>query len=112
MWMAAILGATIQWGAVATARAGPAPDAGVELTGGFRMEGDPKIETVFGDAEQFRRYVDRFYSVHGEMQKTREDFSRNVQAVLASLAANQAGPGRAPRVCPVDAVALTYARAY
>jgi hypothetical protein len=89
-------------------------DAPAELNGGFRMEGDPKIETVFGDAEQFRKYIDRFFTVQDEMKQTREDFSRNVHAVLASLAGNQPipGAGRGPRVCPTDAVALTYARAF
>lgn len=90
--------------------AAPAPIAAQEGGGGFHMEGDPKIETVFGDAQQFRRYVERFFAVHGEMQTVREDFSRNVQAVLASLAAHQAASGRGK--CPVDAVALAYARAY
>jgi hypothetical protein len=92
----------------ATAYAGPTLPEG-EYTGGFRMEGDPKIETVFGDAEAYKRYVDRFYAVYTEMQKAREDFSRNVQAVLASLAADQ---GRAGGKCPTDAVALTYSRAF
>jgi hypothetical protein len=96
--------------AATSARA--APDAGPDYTGGFRLESDPKIETVFGDAEQFRRYIDRFYAVHAEMQKTREDFSRNVQAVLASLAADLGANGRPAGKCPVDAVALTYARAF
>jgi hypothetical protein len=83
-----------------------APEA--EPTGGFRMEGDPKIETVFGDAEAYKHYVDRFYIGYADMQRTREDFSRNVQAVLASLAADQ---GHAAK-CPADAVALTYSRAF
>jgi len=95
---------------VATAHAGP--DGGADYTGGFRLEGDPKIETVFGDAEQFKRYVDRFYTVYAEMQKTREDFSRNVQAVLASLAADLGANGRPAGKCPTDAVALTYTRAF
>jgi hypothetical protein len=90
----------------ATALAGPGSEG--EYTGGFRMEGDPKIETVFGDAEAYKHYVDRFYTVYADMQKTREDFSRNVQAVLASLAADQ---GRTAK-CPTDAVALTYSRAF
>ncbi len=99
--------------AAAATAAGAGPDAGFpEFTGGFRMEGDPKIETVFGDAEQFKRYVDRFYIVHAQMQTAREAFSRNVQAVIASLAANQGASGRGARECPVDAVALTYARAF
>src|SRR5262249_1494987 len=85
---------------------------GGEYNGGFRMESDPKIETVFGDAEQYRRYVDRFYVVHAEMQKTREDFSRNVQASLASLAADLGANGRPAGKCPTDAVPLTYSRAF
>jgi hypothetical protein len=87
------------------------PTFGADFTGGFRMEGDPKIETVFGDAEQYKKYIDRFLAGYAEMQKTREDFSRNVQAVLASLAADQGDSRRGSR-CPVDAVALTYARAF
>jgi hypothetical protein len=95
----------------ATAHAGP-DGGGADYTGGFRLESDPKIETVFGDAEQFKRYVDRFYTVYAEMQKTREDFSRNVQAVLASLAADLGANGRPAGKCPTDAVALTYTRAF
>jgi hypothetical protein len=94
-----------------TAVAHAAPEVLGEFTGGFRMQSDPKIETVFGDTEQFKRYVDRFFVVHGEMHKTRETFSRHVQAVLAALGA--AGP-RTPgaRTCPVEAVALAYSRAF
>jgi hypothetical protein len=96
----------------------PTPDAGEPsetapsqsaTPNAFRMEGDPKIETVFGDAEQYKKYVDRFYETYDEMARTRDDFSRNVQAVMASLAADQ--PGRGGVKCPVDAVALAYARA-
>src|SRR5262245_16633878 len=100
--MAAALG-------VAQAAPGGGPES--EPVTGFRMEGDPKIETVFGDVEQFKRYVDRFYAAFAEMQKTREDFSRNVQAALATLAADQ-GQARGPARCPTDAVALTYTRAF
>jgi hypothetical protein len=89
---------------------GGKPGRADEYTGGFRMEGDPKIETVFGDAEQFKRYVDRFHVDYAEMQRTREDFSRNVQAVVASLAAADKAGERGK--CPADAVALSYARAF
>ena len=91
----------------APARANPSQK---EWTGGFRMEGDPKIETVFGDTAQFKRYVDRFFVLHAEMQRSHEDFSRNVQAVVASLGAHRAAGGS--RRCPVDAVALSYSRAF
>lgn len=84
-------------------------DERAESASGFRMEGDPKIETVFGDAEQFKKYVDRFFILHADMQKNHEDFSRNVQAVIASLTAHQSGGGKG---CPVDAVALAYSRAF
>jgi hypothetical protein len=94
--------------AAITAQAAPQ----AEPTGGFRMEGDPKIDTVFGDAEAYKRYIDRFYTAYTDMQRTREDFSRNVQAVLASLAADQSAERRGGPRCPVDAVALTYARAF
>ncbi len=94
---------------VSPALAAPAAADEKEYTGGFRMEGDPKIETVFGDAERYKKYIDRFFTVHGEMQQDLEDFSRNVQAVLASLTAHQAAGGKG---CPSDAVALSYSRAY
>jgi hypothetical protein len=81
--------------------------------GGFRMEGDPKIETVFGDSKQYKRYVDRFFEVYGEMRDARQSFSRNVQAVLASLEAQKlAAKSNARGRCPVDAIALSYSRAF
>jgi len=100
-WMVAVVGLATR--AIAGTESEP--------TTGFRMEGDPKIETVFGDAEAYKRYVDRFYVVYADMQRTREDFSRNVQAVLATLAADQ-GSARGPAKCPIDAVALTYSRSF
>lgn len=111
-WVAGFVGFTVGLGASVRVARAAGPES--EPLVGFRMEGDPKIETVFGDAEAFRRYVVRFYDVHGDMQRTREDFSRNVQAVLASLAAADQGQGQAhgPARCPTDAVALTYARAF
>jgi hypothetical protein len=89
---------------------GHAKEALSEEPGGFRMAADPKIVTVFGDSKQFRAYVDRFYELHTEMQKTREAFGRNVNAVLRTLAAHRDAGGK--RRCPSDAVALPYARAF
>ncbi|MBI4511562.1 MAG: hypothetical protein HY698_18150 [Deltaproteobacteria bacterium] len=91
------------------ARAWSGADASEEFTGGFRMEGDPKVETVFGDPAEFKKHVDRFFVLHGEMQRARDDFSRNVQAVLSSLAAFRAAGGQK---CPLDALALSYSRAF
>lgn len=75
--------------------------------GAFRLDAKPKIEAVFGDAAAFRRTVDRFHTVHLEMQRARDDFAKNVQATLLTLQADRGG-----KRCPVDAVALTYTRAF
>ena len=96
--------------APATAANPPDKEKPKDWTGGFRMEGDPKIETVFGDTAVFKRYVDRFFVLHADMLRSHTDFSRNVQTVVASLVAQRAAGG--PRRCPVDAVALAYSRAY
>jgi hypothetical protein len=88
-----------------------APRGPTEEPGGFRMSSDPKVITVFGDTAQFREYVDRFYVLHGQMQTARETFSRDVQLVVATLAAHaEVAKGKAR--CPVDAIALAYARAF
>ncbi|MFH0899208.1 MAG: hypothetical protein V2A73_01130 [Pseudomonadota bacterium] len=78
--------------------------------GGFRLKTEPKIQTIFGDTAQYKRYVERFFTVYGEMQKSHADFSRNVQVILASLEA-QASAGEAPH-CPTEAIALAYATAF
>ena len=75
-----------------------------DVPAGFRGEGDPKIETVFGDVRQYRGSVDRFFAVHADMGRARVDFHRSVQAALLALGAER---GR----CPVDSLAAPYARA-
>jgi hypothetical protein len=87
-----------------------AKDPAADAPGGFRMGTDPKIVTVFGDAKQFRAYVDRFYELHGQMQTARESFHGNVQVVLRTLAAHRSQKGG--KKCPTDAVAMPYARAF
>lgn len=82
----------------------PDPFSGV---GAFKLAAPPKIEVVFGDAAAFKKTVDRFHTVHGEMTRARDDFAKNVQATLLTLEADRGG-----KRCPVDAVALTYTRAF
>jgi hypothetical protein len=82
-----------------------------EEPGGFRMSSDPKIITVFGDTAQFREYVDRFFELHGQMQAARESFSHDVQQIISTLAAH-AEVAKGKSRCPVDAIALAYARAF
>ena len=83
----------------------PDPFSGV---GAFKLVAPPKIEVVFGDAAAFKKTVDRFHVVQGEMTRARDDFAKNVQATLLTLEADRGGAKR----CPVDAVALTYTRAF
>jgi hypothetical protein len=94
------------FGATASATVTPAPPA---EPGGFRLSPRPKIVEVYGDSTSFRAHIDRFFTLAAEMQATRVRFSRDVQLVLATLAATQPG-GR--KKCPLDAVAPPVARAY
>ena len=88
-----------------------APKIAPDEPGGFRMASDPKIITVFGDTAQFRMYVDRFFELYAQMQAARESFSRDVQQVVGTLAAH-AEVAKGKSRCPVDAIALAYARAF
>jgi hypothetical protein len=69
---------------------------------GFRVEGAPEVEIVFGDSEFFRRHVDRFGALSKAMDAARGSFSHSVQSALGALARH---PGES---CPVDAVARGY----
>jgi hypothetical protein len=88
------------------------PDAGA----GFRLEGKPAIDDVFGDAADYRRIVDRFLELTAQMQSMRDEFARSVQVTLNELGARGAdkkSPShRGMRGCPVAAVAGPYARAH
>jgi hypothetical protein len=72
---------------------------------GFRMEGSPEVELVFGDTKRFRHRVDRYYELDRAMEKERTTFGGQVQRVLAGLA------GQAKGGCPVDTVAAHYTAA-
>lgn len=69
---------------------------------GFRVEGAPEVEIVFGDSEFFRRHVDRFTALARAMDTARGSFSHGVQSALGGLARH---PGDR---CPVDSVARGY----
>ena len=91
--------------------AAPAPDLG-GLPSGFRLEGRSAIDDVFGDSADYRRTIDRFLDLSGQMSQLREDFARTVQVTLTELGVRGVRPGTpARRGCPVDAVATPYARA-
>jgi hypothetical protein len=87
------------------------PDQGVSLArdptflSGFRMEGAPELELVFGDTERYRQRVDRFYQLDDAMRRERTRFGEAVQRALAGLAASPRGR------CPLDDVAPFYAEA-
>ncbi|RMH39908.1 MAG: hypothetical protein D6689_15275 [Deltaproteobacteria bacterium] len=82
-------------------RAIPRPRA---TAGGFRLEGEPAIEVLFGDAAGYRRHIDAFYQLAGELRDARAEFERYAAAAQRTLAAHRRG-------CPVDAVAPLYAGA-
>jgi hypothetical protein len=69
---------------------------------GFRVEGDPEVEVVFGDSEFYKRHVDRFGQLDRSMETARRSFSRNVQGAVAVLGKRRRGD------CPVDGVARAY----
>jgi hypothetical protein len=83
-------------------------DQGLEIAvppsflSGFRVEGAPEVEVVFGDSEFYKRHVDRFGQLDRSMETARRSFSRNVQGAVAVLGKRRRG------TCPVDAVARAY----
>jgi hypothetical protein len=104
--------------ALGTGRAAFAQDPATDLgqtpatSGGFRLEGKSAIDDVFGDAADYRRTIDRFLDLAGQMQKLREDFARSVQVTLTELGVRGVGkPSPGKRGCPVEQVAVPYARA-
>lgn len=76
---------------------------------GFRMEGQPQLEIPFGDADAFRKTVDRFLALHDQMQELRDDFSRSVQEVLQRTVTTD---HERKRRCPEGEIAAPYARAF
>jgi hypothetical protein len=73
------------------------------------MEGQPQLEIPFGDADAYRKTVDRFLALHDQMRELRDDFSRSVQEVLQR--AGQDGSHRA-RKCPTADIAPPFQRAF
>ena len=69
---------------------------------GFRVEGAPEVEVVFGDSEFFKRHIDRFTALDRAMEATRSSFARNVQGAVGALGRSRRG------ACPVDHVARPY----
>ena len=72
------------------------------------MEGQPQLEIPFGDADAYRKTVDRFLALHDQMQELRDDFSRSVQDVLAKVAVGDDKKHK----CPEAEIAAPYARAF
>lgn len=77
------------------------PDVPPSFLSGFRVEGAPELEVVFGDSESYKQHVDRFFALDEAMDRTRSSFQRNVQGALAAL-------GSKGKKCPVDQVARAY----
>lgn len=88
------------------------PDGG----SGFRLEGKPAVDDVFGDASDYRRTIDRFIDLASQMQTMRDEFARAVQAALDQLGARspekKTTQSKRSARCPADAVAGPYAKAH
>lgn len=69
---------------------------------GFRVEGAPEAEVVFGDSEFYKRHIDRFTALDRAMEATRSSFSRNVQGAVTALGRSRRG------ACPEGRVARPY----
>jgi hypothetical protein len=118
---------TVRWLLVSALLAAPATRAGADDDGagskaapataatttsrakrmisGFRMEGDPEIEMVFGDTDRYQGHVDAFFELHEKMTDVRAEFQKYARATQTTLTAHKRG-------CPSDAVAPLYARAF
>ncbi len=92
--------------------AGHALAESADSENGFRLEGKPAVDDVFGDASEYRRTVDRFLELTNSMQTMRDEFARAVQATLGQLKEpTKEGSPRARKSCPSETVAVPYARA-
>jgi hypothetical protein len=92
----------------------PAPAGASTTVIPFRTTAQPRVDPVFGDAAALRQAVDRFFTLEGEMERVRDEFSTAVHETLAALAgagvssgANAAAP---PKSCPA-ATAAPYGHA-
>jgi hypothetical protein len=92
-------------------RVAPVKGSGVRLdtptnvVAGFRLEGAPELDLVFGNSQRFRAHVDRFYGLEARMRADRETFSEAVQAALLTVAGSNTA-------CPEAALAENYRRAH
>jgi len=86
------------------------PDVPPSFLSGFRVDGAPELEVVFGDSESYKQHVDRFFALDEAMDRTRSSFQKNVQAAQAALGRGRGrgGGGKAGKKCPVDKVARAY----
>ncbi len=101
-------------GAARAAADAPPGDLGaLGGAGGFHTEGHAAIDDVFGDANDYRRTIDRFLELSTRMATLRDEFASAVQMTLTELGVRgPRPPGVIPRRgCPVEQVATPYARA-
>jgi hypothetical protein len=93
-----------------TVRVQPVPKSGLKLespqsmVAGFRMEGSPELDLVFGDSNRFRAHIDRFFGLESRMRTERETFSEATQAALLTVS-------MADRGCPEASLSGNYQRA-
>ena len=67
---------------------------------GFRMEGPPEVDIVFGDSERFTERLEQFDTLVDRMKKKRSAFGTDAQATLQTLLQEKG--------CPSDKVLEQY----
>lgn len=76
--------------------------SGTRTVSGFRMEGAPEIEVVFGDIADYKRHIDNSRSLRKQMSEQRERFATASHAAQTLFSKTRRG-------CPVDSLAPHYA---
>lgn len=76
-------------------------------TAGFRMEGAPQLDVLFGDIAHYKQHIDRYRDLHKQMEASHARFAKASHEVQQALAAER----NVRRICPRDAIASSYATA-
>ncbi len=77
-----------------------------ETIAGFRMEGAPLVETVFGDIASYKARIDHFTTVHTTMGAERKRFATAAHFLQGTLGSMKRVP-RKRSACPSDRLAAS-----
>ena len=80
--------------------------AEAETIAGFRMEGAPLLETVFGDIASYKARIDHFSTLHTTMGAERKRFATAAHFLQGTLGSMKRVP-RKRSACPSDSLAAS-----